>query len=303
MNSFYGISIAALLSLTACAHNNANDKPAAIVGDSAEVDAVIPSSEPEIEAVNVFKPKIQKINKELYYKASCKQVVYATAKYDFDWPVEAPGFDIAPLQRDLIALLGGRQGTGIQSLINTCGYDFFCGCGGDELTWTKVETRGETLEPAEEGDRFFWGEPEHKMDIEFLGVDAERHLARFAVSLYAYTGSGVGAGILYFNQIAYYLYDEQRMMTVFDVVTPQAKKSLLRRLNSSPINIDDYGCLNGTPIEELPDNFFIEKGVIYFTFPKYEIACGADGNVTLGVRLSSLKEYLTPLGETFLSSQ
>ena len=65
--------------------------------------------------------------------------------------------------------------------------------------------------------------------------------------------------------------------------------------------MEDYSCLWGEDdnmgICDLPENFLFRNGSIFFVFPKYEAACGADGTVCLGVKLSEVKRYLTPYGE------
>ena len=305
MKYFSALLLFGTLTLTSCnfAKNGGTAAEGDSILDSTQVAASVADTVvPDLEAVKVFKPRIQKINKEIYYKASTKQKIYTTAHFDLQWPAEAEGYDITPLQSAINEWLFTDGSTNINAIIRRAGLEWFKNCGGDEVKWTEVAKREKSDDDGDSsGDEIhFWGEPEYSVKLTFDGVDNDRHIAQFTLVFYGYNGGGTAAGILAADKELYYLYDEQRVMTVDDIADAKGQRALLRKLNNNPINIDRYDCLNGEEIKELPDNFRIEKGVIYFIFPKYLIACGADGNVMLGVRLSSISDNLTNLGRTYL---
>lgn len=297
---FFGV--VALASCNFLGRGEQSSSGDSISGSDEAASLVADSIFPDLEAVKVFKPRIQKINNDIHYKASTRQKIYSTAHYELQWPVDAPGYDISSLQRAICEWLFSEKSTNINAVMKKAGLQWFKDAGGGEVTWTEVETREKSDDNSDSNSEeiFFWGEPEYSAKCEFKGVDEDRHIAAFLLYFYGYNGGGTGAGILSVGKTIYYLYDEQRVMTIDDIISPQGKKVIVRKLNNRPVGIENYNCMNGTAISELPDNFFVEKGILYFTFPKYELACGADGNVTLGVRLSSIKNYLTEMGQSYL---
>lgn len=304
MKLFPSISFLGILTLFAC-NSVVNDNKTAADSLATNNDSVAAhvadTIAPDIEPVSLFKPLIKKIKKEYYYKASSKREVYTTAKYYIEWPTEAPGYDILPLQNILIETLFDDKYPNINTAMQKAGLSWFNTCGGD-ITWTEVKERGKTEdgEPSPDDDMYFWGEPEYNAEIHYKGVDNDHHFAVFDLDMYGYNGGGTGAGVITYNRTVYYLYNEQRLMTIDDIVDAKGKNVIIRKLNNHPIGIENYSCMNGTPISALSPVFHINKGIIYFTYPKYELACGADGPVTLGVRLSSIKDHLTEYGSTFL---
>lgn len=127
-------------------------------------------------------------------------------------------------------------------------------------------------------------------------------------SIYVDYNSGMLIGPAYGNVFSHIIFDTkaEKLVRFNDVFVPDARAFLIGKLRRDPVMMEKYECLWGEDddmgISDLPENFLFKNGCIFFVFPKYEAACGSDGSVCLGVKLSEVKRYLTSYGEKLVSS-
>lgn len=238
--------------------------------------------------------------KTVYYKATKTRVgVYGFLNFDIKWPESANGYDIAKLQR----ALSESSETSMNGFINTFENRNF-----DPIRWKKVDSAKRVVE----ADDFesVWDTlfndgydvtgpfpPEVSITIYRNNKSAIPGTVVYHRIYHDYRGCGSGACDTYTEDDIIFDYKNNRVVTFDDLFLSNSKSSILKALTNHPIKKIEF--LMDEP-KRVPTRFYIENDVCYFVYDKYEIGCGADGDVPLGLRLSELKQYMTDYGKTLL---
>lgn len=112
----------------------------------------------------------------------------------------------------------------------------------------------------------------------------------FGYGTFAYLGGAHGS---YSINWQYYNLATGNPVRLSDLFTYSQRQKMLSIMTTRPV--DEYGDvpdsddINYDTLDELPDNFIIKDGYIYFQFQPYEIAAYAYGAPLLGVRLSEIR--------------
>ena len=109
-------------------------------------------------------------------------------------------------------------------------------------------------------------------------------------------GSGVGAGTSFRGDDIIFDYKNNKVVTIDDMFLQDSLPAIVSALAVTPIDSREGHAIDQIP-QRVSERFYIDSGICYFVFEKYEIGCGADGEVVLGLKLSELKPCMTRYGK------
>ena len=228
-----------------------------------------------------------------FFKADSSRPLYAEQSWDITWPTSGNNCDVTSLQRYLLRTI--FETNNFSSYVNNLQSVF--SLLNDEDKWIKVNRKGESNTGLEEllpNDTFPLDEPFYRVSLKELDLDSNGKVTYCFIEN-VYLGSGTGASYSYTE--SYFTYDIKngRVITFGDVFRNGAERTIVNLLKTRSINVDDYNCVDVSSIENIhKDKFYIDYSheIAYFIFDKYEISCGADGEVKLGLKLSDLNNVL-----------
>ena len=261
------------------------------VEDTAVVAAEM---EPEPEPDPAVQYENTTIKKKFYYKANCDRNLYAEATYAIQWPVSAGTYNIEPLQNELAKICFNKKYTEINSMLMTAGKKFPMQ---DVGSWTCVKSKGESeyADGGEIEDDYPMFPPSYGVEIKFVSCNEESGLVRYDVIENFDAGTGVGAGFSEVENFVYYDTKHEKVIHFNDVFVSGAKPKLKQMLKTKPILTDvNKSDLWLNELSDVPTNFYFKGDKLYFVFSKYEIAPGCCGNVRLGLKISDIRNLITP---------
>ena len=228
-----------------------------------------------------------------FFKADTSRPLYAEQSWDITWPTSGNNCDVTSLQKYLLRTIlktnsFGSYVNNLQSVFSLLK---------NEKKWIKVNRKGESKTGLEEllpNDIFPIDEPFYSISLKELDIDSNGRVTYcFVENLYL--GNGTGSGYSYIERYLTYDLKNEKVVTFDDVFRNGAERTIVNLLKTRSINVDDYNCVDVSSIENIhKDKFYIDYSheIAYFIFEKYEISCGADGDVKLGLRLSDLNSVL-----------
>ena len=229
-----------------------------------------------------------------YYKASkAAYNLCSEAEFDIDWPVVSSGWDLSKLYR---SIGNGKILRNPQELVALYENNMF-----PSRLWKRVSSAGESDENLFEidDDDYIGALPygiHGDLRLKQIMFNKDRGYLAYQLSDYTCGGSGVGASCGELNLIYIYDFKNDHMVTLNDVFRSDAKSSIINLLNSRALPKRER--MSDEKAKRVPEQFYIENGICYFIFDKYEIGCGADGAIQLGLRLSDLNPYFTDYGRS-----
>ena len=227
-----------------------------------------------------------------FYRADIPRRLYAIQSWDITWPSSGKNCDVTSLQKYLSNLLFDSN---FNSFISRMQSQFYLT--DDNQKWFKVSKKGESDTDVEningDNDNYPIYEPSYSVFLK--EVTFNEGIVTYYYEAIADFGTGMGAGIGHKEKYITYNIIDKKQVTFDDVFKPGAEKRIVSLLKTKATNIDDYNCVEVGQIEKIhKDYFYIDYtyDIAYFMFEKYEISCGADGVVKLGIKLSDLRSVL-----------
>lgn len=252
--------------------------------------------------------QIDTIRKSCFYKASIDRPLYGELSCYAEWPVSLEGTDLSVLQRELLRKTFGEKEAGDIHVVIEKKFQEYDPT--QETRWGRID---KIPKRTEEGfgedmpnDEYPFEDSYTRYTVKLDSYQEEAGLIEY--SIYVDYNSGMLIGPAYGNVFSHIIFDTkaEKLVRFNDVFVPDARAFLIGKLRRDPVMMEKYECLWGEDddmgISDLPENFLFKNGCIFFVFPKYEAACGSDGSVCLGVKLSEVKRYLTSYGEKLVSS-
>lgn len=252
--------------------------------------------------------KIDTIQKNCFFKASISRPLYGELSCYAEWPVSLEGTDLSVLQRELLRKTFGEKEAGDIHVVIEKKFQEYDPT--QETRWGRID---KIPKRTEEGfgedmpnDEYPFEDSYTRYTVKLDSYQEEAGLIEY--SIYVDYNSGMLIGPAYGNVFSHIIFDTrtEKLVRFNDIFVPDARAFLIGKLRRDPVMMEKYECLWGEDddmgISDLPENFLFKNGCIFFVFPKYEAACGSDGSVCLGVKLSEVKRYLTSYGEKLVSS-
>ena len=251
--------------------------------------------------------QIDTIRKSCFYKASIDRPLYGELSCYVEWPLSLEGADLSELQRALLRkTFGEKKSADIHEVVENLFREYDPT---HETRWTRIdkiptrteESWGEELP----SDNYPMEDSYTRYTVKLDSYQEESGLIEY--SIYVDYNTGMLIGPSYGDILNHIIFDTkaEKLVRFNDVFVPDARAFLIGKLRRDPVLMEKYECLWGEDddmgISDLPENFMFKNGCIFFVFPKYEAACGSDGSVCLGVKLSEVKRYLTPYGAKLVS--
>lgn len=267
---------------------------------AAEADTLV-----EAEAAGL---QIDTIRKSCFYKASIDRPLYGELSCYVEWPLSLEGADLSELQRALLRKTFGEKEAGDIHVVIEKKFQEYDPT--QETRWVRID---KIPKRTEEGfgedmpnDEYPFEDSYTRYTVKLDSYQEEAGLIEY--SIYVEYNTGMLMGPSYGDIHNHIIFDtkSEKLVRFNDVFVPDARAFLIGKLRRDPVMMEKYECLWGEDddmgISDLPENFMFKNGCIFFVFPKYEAACGSDGSVCLGVKLSEVKRYLTSYGEKLVSS-
>ena len=223
------------------------------------------------------------ITAEAYYKVSRQDAGdsngYSDNTFIIDWPVSLDGVKPEQLQRVLLnSLSGDRSFSGIDEMVK-------------EMTECEFDEGGKPRRVARLPKNV---DSENCLADKYTMVvhRLTSNLIVYRLDNYGYFGGGTFASVSYGSSFINYDLTENRELVLSDVLSNEAVQVLARELRNEASEWDsmlDEEFLNNPYLSE---NFVIEADRIGFFYPKYAIAAGFVGPVTIELPLKDLAPYL-----------
>lgn len=281
-------ALLASLSLGGRAHRAAYDNPERYAASAVSTEFTTTSVNTDFTTTSV--------KKEVYRRGrEDDETVYHTLIFDVDWPAQPrdPRLNIQPLQRSLVEVL--------EKYVIATVYD-----NGDDAPALPSTGRCRTLNDVQ--TLFFSSKKGtdlrsipssvdyrcQRNDELYFSIEDVSGIKGCITCLVHYEFYGGGAhGDRVISHVVLDV-ETGAMKHLSDLFTPQQRQKMLQIIRTRPLDeeghradIDDFFELD--ELEELPDNFYIDNGIIYFQFQTYEIGPYCIGAPVLGVRLSEVQ--------------
>ncbi len=222
---------------------------------------------------------------------------YVTVEYDVQWPEEVSGIDADKFKAFVMQSVLDTTGVDMQAGIDALGEKFVkeFSEGGKLTTSVTVDQVNKMREEREDMNPVC---PAMEIKCEIVDYDPVRNIIEVKYDRYLNSDSGVAAGILNEEGSTYYDCERNCAITLDDVLANKA--AVLDKVKEKAREFADEMCIevsNVDALTELPANFKFNDLHMTFTFAKYEIACGAAGNVEIVVPLEEMVANLSDLGK------
>ena len=255
--------------------------------------------------INKIDIDVQVIESKNYYKANFERPLYTACTYRFDNVVKVGDYDIAAYNAALCRDLKLPSAESPSELLDKwrtawAFADQFCRVGniGKSISCNEwYETHPE--DKSQELDAFPYGAPYENISLVYDGYNADAHVLGMLLRYDAYLGGGTGASHIVSDVYYYYDFDEDRRLYLSDLFEKDCNSVLLESVRQWLSENADEVCLSARPDEVwLSDNWELRTNCIVFIYPKYEIACGAAGNVEVPVYVygCGVSDYLNAKG-------
>lgn len=217
-----------------------------------------------------------------FYKVSKQAAGYSNGYSDnsfiIDWPVSLDGAKPEHLQRVLLStLFDDRTFSSVDEMVKEktkCGFNE----GGKARRVTRIPPNVNDDDRLAERNTVVV----HRLTP---GLIVYRH------DFYGYYGGGTGASMDYGSTFINYDLKENRVLALSDILRDEAVLVLATKLRNEAAEWD-YLWEDFLANPYLSKNFAIEADCIAFYYPKYEIAAGYAGPVTIELPLKYLAPYL-----------
>ena len=246
------------------------------------------------EIPNVDLQQTDIIEKHVFKGSMTDEPLYGYLKYDIHWPAAMEGYDLVPLQQALLTIMGSQDpNVTVKDFIKSYDNEIFPT---DRWTQTSDTIPEEAYADPEKVIAAGYDmpyPPDGSIAASLVYLDGERGLLCYKVETFLHAGCGLGACCN--NSLDYIYYDlaKAKVVTFDDLFKQDANDHILKLLKDAPTFANDV-----TPdlvqVKRLPSRWYLDDGSIYFIYDKYEIGCGADGEISLGLPLDTLSTYLTP---------
>lgn len=237
---------------------------------------------------------------EHYYKGLFDRPLYAKCTFRFDDVTRVGSYELTGYRQALQQAFGNGTAYTPESYINLWNDDFLTQYAG---TLAEVPAAGKTVKydtwyathPDNENDMFPYDAPYQNASLVFQWFKPEAGVLCMMLRSEINTGGGMGASYASTTTPFYFDFNLNRRLTLDDLFKGTFRPTLLNLVREWVAQHADEICLLIEVNDvELSNLWEIRQGELVFIYPKYEISCGAAGNVEVPVYAYDISGLLRP---------
>ena len=237
---------------------------------------------------------VKVIETKAYYKANIERPLYSTCTLLYCDVTRVANYDLTDFRRALCQEFGLKTLFTDPSNAATWNTWFLDSYSDD---FTQVPKAGETVDydtwykKHSGSDDYECGAPYENVSLTYCGYYSSLAIIDMEYSIYVTSSNCLSAGNSYSSRHVYFDFKNSRVLTLNDILRPGWKAALTKAVRERAESSTDCLMVDVNNIE-LSDNWVVYPGALTFVYPKYAIACGADGNVEIEVPLSAFEGFL-----------
>ena len=239
--------------------------------------------------------------KLVYYKSGSANPKYTTCRYRFDDITKVGDYDLTAFKAALYKYFSAAPVSTPEAILRQWSLPFPEMFEGELFEVNApVKVAPKAVSSDDEG-LFPYGMPYENTSLTYDWYNSQAHVLALAYSRELDTGGGTGAAFILSQSSYYYDFELGHRLQLSDLFKGNYKSALLKAVKQwLSANADEICLLYDISDITLSDTWVLQGNCIVFIYSKYEIACGAAGNIAVPIPSYELDSILLPKGRLLL---